>query len=152
MSLLWGCFPQCESYPLAPLLLRALGWCLLFRFPPDVFLKTNLVLFSKLGGIRYILHLENMFLFLPCLRRQALCLLWFSLWSFQLVIAGPIHLVMLCMPVVSSTTAIYLPRTLSVEIKLRWSVKTGCFFLAKENIKEKDPDSSEIPYFRALNY
>ena len=153
MSLLWGCFPQCESYPLAPLLLRALGWCLLFRFPPDVFLKTNLVLFSKLGGIRYILHLENMFLFAlftppGSLSPLVLALKFSACYCWSYSSCDVVHTSSffnhdyLPAPYAKCGNKTLLKRKNCIYF-LGFSLLIRC--ICKIKPKRKDPDSSEIP-------
>jgi hypothetical protein len=81
--------------------------------PPDAFLKTHLVLFSKQGSIRYTLHSKKTSFF---------C------FSPSFVFVGPIHLVMLNMAALpSSAEAIYLPRALNVKKKLNRRTKTRFF-------------------------
>jgi hypothetical protein len=136
-------FPPARELPTCSSSLRALVWCLLF----------------KLGSIRYILHLENMFLFAlfapPGSLSPLVLALKFSAcycWSYS------------SCDVVHACSFFYhgylrapyakcgnkTPVKHKNWIFLGFSLLIRC--ICKRKPERKDPDSSEIPYFRALNY
>jgi len=120
-------FPKCVVVTHLPLKLKSSKLVSCFGVSPsDVFLKTHLVLFSKQGSIRYILKKNKLF-FALCRRFS---LVWFSLWSFQLLLVLFILRCWTCLLFLLLPRLFTCPRALNVKKKKLKRRTKSRFFMA----------------------